>query len=133
MENKEVIINHWANLRILIVDEISLLSAGNVYNREINEMIIKHWADSHLLIIDEISFADKELLEQVDGNLKELKQNHYKPYSGFNIAFMGDFRQLEPISQYPLYRDYGNAISFADKELLEQVDAKLKELDDFGG
>jgi hypothetical protein len=108
--DRTIVVTALTGVAAVLIKGETLHSAGYVYNREINEKMINHWSDSRLLIVDEISFADKELLEQVDANMKELKQNHYKPYGGLNIAFMGDFRQLEPIGQDPLYRDYGNAI-----------------------
>jgi len=63
-----------------------------------------------LVIVDEISFANKALLEDVDSRLKELKENMYERFGGVPIAFMGDFRQLEPIRHEPVYRDKAQAI-----------------------
>ena len=74
--------------------------------------MIDNWQDSHLVIVDGISFPNKDLLEDVDGSLRELRQTLYKKFGGVNIAFMGDFRQLEPIRNEPIYRDKCQAIWF---------------------
>lgn len=55
-----------------------------------------------LIVIDEISFANRQLIEKIDRNLRLLgKQDEL--YGGFNIVFAGDFRQLDPLGGDLIY------------------------------
>jgi len=55
------------------------------------------------LIIDGISFASQGDFEIMCKNLQKLKKQRYKLYSGINMAFLGDYSQLVPVKQDPIY------------------------------
>ena len=57
-----------------------------------------------ILVIDEISMVDMKLLSYVHGRLCQIK--HCKQYFGnVSILAVGDFYQLSPVRQAPLYKD----------------------------
>ena len=74
---------------------------------EIEPEQIELWADARLLIIDEISFVSKSDFQMMHKQLGKLKQEINMKFSGLNIIFSGDFRQLEPVGRgkLPIYKD----------------------------
>jgi hypothetical protein len=64
---------------------------------------IERFEDTRLVIIDEISFAKNEDYNKLNYHLQILKQKHTL-YGGVNILFAGDFRQLEPVGAFPIYK-----------------------------
>jgi hypothetical protein len=72
-------------------------------NRKIKNEEIEDWEDTRLVIVDEISFASDQNFEKICTNLQKLKKNRYKLYGGLNIVFLGDYSQLVPIKQDPIY------------------------------
>ena len=75
--------------------------------QEIEPEQIEFWADTCLLIIDAISFVSKSDFQMMHKQLGKLKQDINKKFSGLNIIFSGDFRQLEPVGRgkLPIYKD----------------------------
>ena len=51
-----------------------------------------------ILMIDEVSMLSGEMLETMDGKLKEIRGND-QPFGGVQIILSGDFFQLPPISK----------------------------------
>ena len=74
-----------------------------VYINEMNEIgdfsaeQIEAWEQTRLLIVDEISFASPVVFEQLDQNLRALRNNWLTNYGGVNVVFSGDLRQLKPV------------------------------------
>jgi energy-coupling factor transporter ATP-binding protein EcfA2 len=62
------------------------------------------WKDTRLLIIDEISFLGYKDLGFLDDSLRRLTVCSRQAFGSVPIVFSGDFSQLEPISDVPLYR-----------------------------
>ncbi len=61
---------------------------------------------SHLqiLIIDEISMVDHNLLANVHGRLRQIKQTgDFSPFGNVSVIAVGDFYQLPPVKGRPLY------------------------------
>jgi ATP-dependent DNA helicase PIF1 len=56
------------------------------------------------LIIDEKSMVSLRVLSFLDRRLREIFPTHAKdPFGGMNIVLMGDFYQLHPVGEMPLY------------------------------
>jgi hypothetical protein len=47
------------------------------------------------------------MLNGIDVQLKQIKHNP-DPFGGIHIVFLGDFYQLHPINNMPLFREYEN-------------------------
>ena len=43
------------------------------------------------------------MLREIDSRLREITQRYEAPFGGLCILLMGDFVQLEPVAQFPLY------------------------------
>jgi Helitron helicase-like domain at N-terminus/PIF1-like helicase len=71
----------------------------------ITEEIMLAFKPVRLVIIDEISFAGIKTVRHLDSTLRLLTNNFSTPFGGKHIAFMGDFRQLEPPKDKALYSD----------------------------
>jgi hypothetical protein len=57
-----------------------------------------------MVIIDEISFASYSVLKSINAKLNILKEiGNEGKYGGIPIIFAGDFTQLEPVKQKPLF------------------------------
>ena len=72
-------------------------------NGKVKNDDIEDWADTRLVIIDEISFASEKNFEKMCSNLQKLKKQRYKLYGGVNLALLGDYSQLVPVKQEPIY------------------------------
>ena len=62
-------------------------SALYLNHKTITPEHIESWQTVRLLIIDEISFADKNDLDKIDNNLRQLKQNQTKPLETLILFF----------------------------------------------
>ena len=75
----------------------------------LNSVTIKHehideWKDTMMVVIDEISFASYSVLQSINKKLNILKEVRCEAkYGGIPIIFAGDFTQLEPVKQKPLF------------------------------
>ena len=58
-----------------------------------------------MVIVDEISFGGKKVIEKLNKNLRELKEEPSLKFGGLDIVFSGDFSQLEPVNQKSLFKD----------------------------
>ena len=64
--------------------------------------------DVRLIIIDEKSMMGKNRLEQIDSRLKQARPQHKdKPFGGISLLIGGDFKQLPPVFDTPLYHREG--------------------------
>merc|ERR1712240_138098 len=60
--------------------------------------------NTEILIIDEMSMVGQYMLYQLSKRLHELKpKNSGKEFGGVSIVLMGDFAQLPPVTDLPLY------------------------------
>ena len=63
-----------------------------------------NFQNTELLTIDEKSMIGLELLSLINHRLKELKPDRCnEPFGGVSIILMGDFSQLPPVGDKPLY------------------------------
>ena len=111
-----VLIGHRFTARTIIVTAMSGVAATLLHgetthsvfglNRSrITDAEIEHFADARLVIIDEISFASKRDFEKLYSKCRQLMVNHYEDYGGLNLVLAGDYSQLEPVKQKPIYKE----------------------------
>jgi len=56
------------------------------------------------LIIDEFSMVGRKLFGQADRRLRQVFPDHaYEPFGGCSCLLFGDFSQLPPVMDLPLY------------------------------
>ena len=66
---------------------------------------IKEFIDTRLIIVDEISFADYEKdLAKMSSHLQQYTECHDFTYGSCAMVFIGDLRQLPPISGNSVYK-----------------------------
>ena len=84
-------------------------SACYLNNKRIVPGYIDEWKDTMMVIIDEISFASYSVLQNINEKLNTLKEVENTKYFGdIPIVFAGDFTQLEPVKQSPLFLNKNN-------------------------
>ena len=59
--------------------------------------------DGRLLVIDEKSMMGSEMFNIIDQRLRQIKGKPRTPFGGISIIIMGDFAQLPPVGDRPLY------------------------------
>jgi hypothetical protein len=64
---------------------------------------IDEWSPVGILIVDEISMAGSQLLYRINTRLKQLKNKASATFGGVHVFAFGDFRQLPPVGDKPLY------------------------------
>ena len=57
----------------------------------------------HYLIIDEMSMIGHRMMSWLDYRLRAGTGNQEKPFGGMSIILLGDFGQLPPVGDRPLY------------------------------
>jgi PIF1-like helicase/Helix-turn-helix domain/HRDC domain len=77
-----------------IIDKHNLLKKVRL-----NKQRIEIIQQLELLIIDEISMVRCDVLDAIDVVLKHYRNNHYKPFGGLQVLFIGDMFQLPPVVQ----------------------------------
>ena len=66
--------------------------------------------NTELLIIDEMSMAGQYMLYQINKRLQEAKPHKStEPFAGVSIVLMGDFAQLPPVKDLPLFQKSGGS------------------------
>ena len=64
------------------------------------------WRHIDLLIIDEMSLVSAKLLKRIDLRLRHIKAlGANLPFGGVNIVLIGDFYQLPPVLDQPIFHD----------------------------
>ena len=58
--------------------------------------------NTHLLVIDEKSMLGLEIFHYIDARLRQIKAND-ENFGGISVILMGDFAQLPPVKDMPLY------------------------------
>ena len=59
--------------------------------------------DKHYIIIDEMSMIGQRMLAWIDKRLRQASGQLSKPFGGLSIILIGDFGQLPPVCDRPLY------------------------------
>ena len=57
----------------------------------------------HYIIVDEMSMIGQKMLAWVDKRLRQASVKLDIPFGGFSIVLIGDFGQLPPVGDKPLY------------------------------
>jgi Helitron helicase-like domain at N-terminus/PIF1-like helicase len=90
-------------LKIPVRKEEMNLSKGAVQELQIRFSFIKY------LIIDEKSMIGLKLLSQIDERLRQIfPANANEPWGGLSVFLCGDFFQLPPVAELPLYNNNPN-------------------------
>ena len=64
------------------------------------------WRHVSVLFIDEMSLISSKLLKRIDLHLRHIKpQGAHAPFGGINIIMIGDFYQLPPVGDHPMFHD----------------------------
>jgi PIF1-like helicase/Helitron helicase-like domain at N-terminus/OTU-like cysteine protease/Helicase len=66
--------------------------------------------DVKLIIIDEISMVGYKMLCQIDMRLRQIMGQRTLPFGGVSIITVGDFNQLPPVGQSPVYKIVKNPL-----------------------
>jgi len=90
------------------VGGITLHSAANLpigkqKKKNIGRIKRNDWRNCHYLIIDEVSMMDCKMLVNLNTNLRDAKSLNDGYFGGVNVIFMGDFLQLNTVSQLDVY------------------------------
>lgn len=56
------------------------------------------------VIIDEVRMIGAKLFEQIDLRLKQITGVFTKNFGGWDVIFMGNLRQLQPVRATPIYK-----------------------------
>jgi hypothetical protein len=86
----------------LIHGETTHMSMG-LNRSSITPEMIEAWSDTRLVIVDECSFASADAVNTIEKHARDLKNMAFQYYGELNVVFAGDFSQLEPPCQEPLY------------------------------
>ena len=64
------------------------------------------WRHVNVLFIDEMSLISAKLLKRIDLHLRHIKPlGAHAPFGGINIIMIGDFYQLPPVGDHPIFHD----------------------------
>jgi hypothetical protein len=89
-----------------------------------NRDLISMWDGVDYLFIDEVSMVGCSLLNEISNALMDAKQNSL-PFGGINIIFAGDFAQLPPVQDPPLYRLFDTTTMSATQRSQDVLAGKL--------
>merc|ERR1712240_502794 len=67
--------------------------------------------NTQILIIDEMSMVGKYTLYQLSKRLQEVKSSSTEEFGGVSIVLMGDFAQLPPVADMPLYAEKSGSLN----------------------
>jgi hypothetical protein len=56
-----------------------------------------------VIFIDEKSFVGCRMLYEIDARLKQIFDKQDVPFGGLSVVLVGDFKQLSPVKDYPLF------------------------------
>ena len=73
---------------------------------------IKKFEEIEYICIDEISLVDKALFSFIDKRLREVKEDKNSLFGNVNIIILGDWAQLPPVKDQPLFTKNGNQKTF---------------------
>jgi hypothetical protein len=119
------ILGHPFSTRTIVVTALSGVAATLIHGSTTHaamgllrgtptSVMIEEWNDTRLLIIDECSFGSSETITTIEHHARILKLGEFEYYGGLSLVYAGDFSQLEPPGQSPLYHNGGRCLPFHD-------------------
>jgi len=109
-DKQMIVVTAMTGVAATLINGETLHTAAKFYNKTITTDHIQELANARLVIIDEISFATSADLQKLNDKLQRLKQTINQKYGDLHIVFTGDFSQLEPVSDYPIYYESNCAL-----------------------
>ena len=103
--NRSIVLTAMTGVAATIIGGETAHSALHIFNRSISPAKIDLWTNTKLLVIDEISFASNKTIALINKKLNELKRKT-GIFGDIHIIFCGDLRQLLPVSEAALYKNY---------------------------
>ena len=88
-------IHSWSGIG-LCAGEMHDIVDKAVKNRRANA----NWKTTQVLIIDEVSMMSVKIFDILNKIGQTIRRNHFKPFGGMQIIFIGDFYQLPPVGKY---------------------------------
>ncbi len=88
-------IHSWSGLG-LGTGEIHEIVEKATKNRKANT----NWKTTRVLIVDEVSMLSVKLFDALNKIGQTIRRNHFKPFGGIQLIFIGDFFQLPPVGRY---------------------------------
>ena len=116
----------WVNNNEKVADKHQLLSKVKL-NKERIGIIQK----LELLIIDEISMVRCDVLDAIDQVLRHYRNQHYKPFGGLQVLFIGDMFQLPPVvpnEEWQMLTQFYSSPYFFDSKVIQELEPACIEL-----
>ena len=80
------------------------LPVRNHNNNDLNETALqRRFSGKQYLITDEMSMLGQRTLAWVDKRIQQATGKLYKPLGGISLMLLGDFAQLPPVGDKPIY------------------------------
>jgi hypothetical protein len=92
----------------------AVLRPDAVKEGDVSDQMKDNWKNVRYIVIDEVSTLGSALLGRVLKKLKQMRGNatgqtggddfSVKPWGGFHVIMLGDFCQLPPVQDEPVYK-----------------------------
>lgn len=94
-------------------------------NKKSLELLQARFKGVKYIVIDEVSMIGQRMLGWLDVRLKSASCQKDKPFGGFNVIIVGDFGQLSPIGDTPLWKQPTRSKGFVEGHILYKEFKKI--------